>query len=61
MNLKPTPEVMHAIELCVSDRNKGLLLKHPGFIEYLQQGLAPREDLTIGLQQFNQCMHAECE
>ena len=36
---KPSPELIQAVELCVSDLNKPLLLKNSKFLPYLVDGL----------------------
>eukprot|EP01045_Picozoa_sp_COSAG04_P014757 COSAG04_NODE_1122_length_8160_cov_5.349088_2_plen_183_part_00 len=63
MKIQPTPEVMHALELCISDRTKPVLLANERFIPYLIAGLGLaklRDDLPIELREFNETMHAEC-
>ena len=63
MKIQPTPEVMHALELCISDRTKPVLMANERFIPYLIAGLGLaklRDDLPIELREFNETMHAEC-
>ena len=62
---KPTAEIIHVLELCISDANKPLLLANELFIPYLVSGLFldpdhPRADLKDELKIWNQQTHAEC-
>ena len=62
---KPTADNMLALDLCVSDKNKELLLANPAFIPYLINGLFlgadhPRANLKDDIKLWNQTMHAEC-
>ena len=62
---KPNLDNMMALDLCVSDKNKELLLANPAFIPYLISGLVlgvdhPRADLKDDIKLWNQTMHAEC-
>ena len=50
MKIQPTPEVMHALELCISDRTKPVLMANERFIPYLIAGLGLaklRDDLPM--------------
>ena len=65
MKIQPTPEVMHALELCISDRTKPVLMANKRFIPYLIEGLQlaqlrERDDLPVELREWNEAMHAEC-
>ena len=62
---RPTHDHMQALELCISDCNKQLLLANANFIPYLINGLFldpqhPRADLKNEIKEWNQTMHAEC-
>jgi hypothetical protein len=61
----PTAETVQAIELCISDENKLLLLQSPAFIPYLVDALLirsdhPRAGLKPELKAWCQGAHAEC-
>ena len=65
VNTKPTASNMTALELCISDQNKPLLLNEPTFIAYLVDALLldpqhPRQKLKHELKVWLQTMHAEC-
>jgi len=56
---------MMALDLCVSDKNKELLLANPAFIPYLISGLVlgvdhPCAGLKDDIKLWNQTMHVEC-
>ncbi len=62
---KPTPDTIQAVELCVSDTNKPLVLANPEFITYLVDALLlqpdhPRAGLKLELRSWCQAMHTEC-
>eukprot|EP01043_Picozoa_sp_COSAG02_P000789 COSAG02_NODE_16_length_56207_cov_9.816122_6_plen_190_part_00 len=64
-NTKPTADSIMALELCISDMNKPLLLARPDFIPYLVDGLLldpehPRADMKAELTSWCQQHHAEC-
>jgi hypothetical protein len=64
-NFKPTADTIHTLNLCISDANKSLLLRSPGFFEYLTSGLMldpdhPRQNLTDEEKRWVQETHAEC-
>jgi hypothetical protein len=64
-NNTPSPDNVMTLDLCVSDKNKELLLANPAFIPYLISGLVlgvdhPRADLKDDIKLWNQTMHAEC-
>ena len=44
---KPTPELVQAVELCVSDQNKPLLLANEGFVPYLVDALLLVRSFTV--------------
>ena len=63
--LPPNAEYMHALELCISDANKPLLLANANFIPYLIDGLLldpghPRAGLPEHAKAWLQTMHTEC-
>ena len=63
--LKPSTDTIMALELCVSDENKPLLLATPDFIPYLVDALLldpahPRAGLKPELKAWCQEHHAEC-
>ena len=63
--VKPSGDTIMALELCVSDENKPLLLASPEFIPYLVDALLldpdhPRADMTQELKTWCQEHHAEC-
>ena len=63
--LRPTADTMMALELCISDQNKPLLLANPTLIPYLISALFldpdhPRADLNDDVKAWNQKMHCEC-
>ena len=62
---KPTGDTIMALELCISDKNKPLLLANPDFIPYLVDALLldpdhPRAGMTHELKSWCQEHHAEC-
>ncbi len=62
---KPSASTIQAIELCISDKNKPLLLCNEFFIPYLVDALLvepdhPRASLPSGLRIWCQETHAEC-
>ena len=62
---KPTADSIMALELCVSDANKPLLLDSPDFIPYLVDALLldadhPRAGMKPELKAWCQEHHAEC-
>ena len=62
---KPTADTIMALELCISDENKPLLLASPDFIPYLVDALLldadhPRAGMTQELKVWCQEHHAEC-
>ena len=65
-NQKPTADTIMALELCISDSNKPLLLAaHRGFLPYLVDALLleadhPRADMKSELKSWCQQHHAEC-
>ena len=64
-NAKPTADTIMALELCVSDENKPLLLANPDFIPYLVDALLldadhPRAGMKPELKSWCQTHHAEC-
>lgn len=61
----PTADNMIVLELCVSDKNKPLLLANQSFIPYLIEGLLldpahPRAGLADEQKVWLQSMHTEC-
>ena len=64
-NQKPTADSIMALELCISDANKPLLLAHRDFLPYLVDALLldpdhPRADMKPELKSWCQQHHAEC-
>ena len=62
---KPTADTIMALELCISDENKPLLLNHPGFVPYLLDALLidpshPRAEMKEELRSWCQAHHCEC-
>ena len=62
---KPTADRMMAVQLCISDRTKPLLLANPAFIPYLVDALLldpahPRAGMEPELKAWCQTTHAEC-
>ena len=62
---KPTANSIMALELCISDANKPLLLASPDFIPYLVDALLldpdhPRAGMKQELKSWCQAHHAEC-
>ena len=62
---KPDASAIFALDLCVSDTNKRLLLRNESFIPYLIDALLidpthPRAGLDHDTKAFCQEMHAEC-
>jgi hypothetical protein len=65
INNTPSPDNVMTLDLCVSDKNKELLLANPTFIPYLISGLIlgvdhPRADLKDDTKLWTQTVHAEC-
>ena len=63
--LKPSAGSIMALDLCVSDKNKPLILANAGFIPYLVDALLldpghPRADMALELKTWCQEHHAEC-
>jgi len=63
--VKPSGDAIMALELCVSDENKPMLLDNPDFIPYLVDALLldadhPRAGMKPELQTWCQEHHAEC-
>jgi hypothetical protein len=63
--VKPTADSIMALELCISDSNKPLLLAHRDFLPYLVDALLldpdhPRADMKPELKSWCQQHHAEC-
>ena len=64
-NQKPTADSIMALELCISDSNKPLLLAHRDFLPYVVDALLldaghPRADMKPELKSWCQQHHAEC-
>ena len=64
-HFKPTADNVLTLDLCVSDKNKELLLANLTFIPYLINGLVlgvdhPCANLKDDIKLWNQTMHAEC-
>ena len=64
-HFKPTADNVLTLDLCVSDKNKELLLANPTFIPYLINGLVigvdhPCAGLKHDIKLWSQTMHAEC-
>jgi uncharacterized protein YqcC (DUF446 family) len=62
---KPTADSVMAVELCISDTTKPLLLANPAFIPYLVDALLldpahPRAGMEPELKAWCQTTHAEC-
>jgi len=62
---KPSADTIMALELCISDANKPLLLANPDFIPYLVDALLldpehPRAGMAQELKSWCQEHHAEC-
>jgi hypothetical protein len=65
VSTKPTADRVMAVELCISDRAKPLLLANPAFIPYLVDALLldpahPRAGMELELKAWCQTTHAEC-
>jgi hypothetical protein len=65
VTLKPTADTIMALELCISDTHKPLLLANPDFIPYLVDALLldpdhPRAGMKHELKSWCQEHHAEC-
>ena len=63
--VKPSSDTIMALELCISDANKPLLLASPDFIPYLVDALLldpahPRAGMKQDLKAWCQTHHAEC-
>ena len=64
-NNKPSADTIMALELCISDANKPLLLAHRDFLPYVVDALLldpdhPRADMKPELKSWCQQHHAEC-
>jgi hypothetical protein len=64
-NTKPSADTVMALELCVSDANKPLLLAHRDFLPYVVDALLldadhPRAGMKLELKSWCQQHHAEC-
>jgi hypothetical protein len=64
-NLKPSADTIMALELCISDANKPLLLANRDFLPYVVDALLldadhPRADMKLELKSWCQQHHAEC-
>ena len=64
-NWTPTADLIMALELCISDANKPLLLAHRDFLPYVVDALLldpdhPRADMKLELKIWCQQHHAEC-
>jgi hypothetical protein len=64
-NIKPTADAIMALELCISDSNKPLLLANRDFLPYVVDALLlepdhPRADMKPELKSWCQQHHAEC-
>jgi hypothetical protein len=64
-NTKPSTDSILALELCISDANKPLLLAHRDFLPYVVDALLldqdhPRADMKPELKSWCQQHHAEC-
>ena len=64
-SITPTADAIMALELCISDANKPLLLAHRGFLPYVVDALLleadhPRADMKPELKSWCQQHHAEC-
>ena len=64
-NQKPTADTIMALELCISDANKPLLLAHRDFLPYVVDALLldpdhPRAGMKPELKSWCQQHHAEC-
>eukprot|EP01046_Picozoa_sp_COSAG06_P006350 COSAG06_NODE_297_length_18026_cov_50.901545_11_plen_232_part_00 len=64
-NQKPNADNIMALELCISDANKPLLLAHRDFLPYVVDALLldadhPRGDMKPELKSWCQQHHAEC-
>jgi hypothetical protein len=64
-NQKPNADSIMALELCISDANKPLLLAHRDFLPYVVDALLldpdhPRADMKLELKSWCQQHHAEC-
>jgi hypothetical protein len=62
---KPSADSIMALELCISDANKPLLLAHRDFLPYVVDALLldpdhPRADMKLELKSWCQQHHAEC-
>ena len=62
---KPTADSIMALELCISDENKPLLLSNPSFVPYMVDALMidpshPRAEMEEQLKSWCQEHHAEC-
>ncbi len=63
--IKPSADTVMALELCISDANKLLLLAHGDFLPYVVDALLldtdhPRADMKPELKSWCQCHHVEC-
>jgi hypothetical protein len=64
-NTKPSADTIMALELCISDANKPLLLAHRDFLPYVVDALLldadhPRAGMKPELKSWCQQHHAEC-
>jgi hypothetical protein len=64
-SITPAADVIMALELCISDTNKQLLLAHRGFLPYVVDALLleadhPRAGMKPELKSWCQQHHAEC-
>jgi hypothetical protein len=64
-SITPNADAIMALELCISDANKPLLLAHRGFLPYVVDALLldadhPRADMKPELKSWCQQHHAEC-
>jgi hypothetical protein len=64
-NIRPTADAIMALELCISDANKLLLLAHRDFLPYVVDALLldadhPRAGMKPELKSWCQQHHAEC-
>jgi predicted class III extradiol MEMO1 family dioxygenase len=65
VNTKPSADTIQALELCVSDENKPLLVASTDFVPYLVDALLldpshPRADMKPELKSWCQTHHTEC-
>ena len=64
-NFKPSGDLIMALELCISDENKPLLINNADFVTYLVDALLldpthPRAEMKLELKNWCHDHHTEC-